>query len=717
MPSHRLSFAALLLALPACDVEPDAILDADEGSAASELSDADALGTPSAPSEAAADCCAPDSAPGCSDVAVRSCVCDADPYCCTTAWDALCVDEVDSLGCGTCDTSVACCEASGAPGCELPPVQSCVCAADPYCCATAWDALCVDEVTTLGCGTCDAVDIVITDLQLPTTACLGEDIASATAVELSNAGSSDAASLFHVGWYLSSDDVLDAGDRLLLGGRDQVGGLLAGASTSVNIGSNQIPGDATPGPQYLIVSADEFDHVPETDELDNVVASPITLQAQCAAPGEWAQAISGIDGEWVSAGGAIAVDTEGNTYVLASSYSASVELGGATMEVAGQHDVILASVDDEGQLRWWQQLGGSGADLPGGVGVDADGNVYVAGHSEAAVDLGGGSLPSSGGARDLWVASYTSTGAHRWSQRHGAPGATLTTTGLAVDDTGQLVVAGYFSGTTSVGGAPLVSASAAPDIVVLALDADGTHRWSRALGGTSDDRAAGVAVDDAGGAAITGAFGGTIDFGTGPQVSAGSSDGFLIRLDDTGATQWAHSFGDTGIDTAEDVVLDESGRAFMVGTFAYGTIDLGEGPLVASGSSAMVMASYDDTGALSWSRASIGGGYCNGRGITLDDMGHPMVLGASNTAVDLGAGPVPARGSFDAVYASYDADDGTHRLSASLGTAAHEVAFDGAFSPAGTLVLAGTFVDTLPVAGTTLVGAGGYDVFVASIAP
>ena len=93
-------------------------------------------------------------------------ICAVDPYCCDTAWDALCVSEVESV-CGYADK----CPDDGTCGQELcdqgeletPLVDGCdndgcvaqICAVDPYCCGTDWDSLCVSEVTSV-CGfTCD----------------------------------------------------------------------------------------------------------------------------------------------------------------------------------------------------------------------------------------------------------------------------------------------------------------------------------------------------------------------------------------------------------------------------------------------------------------------------------------------------------------------------------------------------------------------------------
>ncbi len=48
------------------------------------------------------DCCTPHETGGCSDTAINDCVCFYDSWCCDTIWDATCVGEVESFGCGDC---------------------------------------------------------------------------------------------------------------------------------------------------------------------------------------------------------------------------------------------------------------------------------------------------------------------------------------------------------------------------------------------------------------------------------------------------------------------------------------------------------------------------------------------------------------------------------------------------------------------------------------
>ncbi|SFF17693.1 hypothetical protein SAMN02745121_07349, partial [Nannocystis exedens] len=41
--------------------------------------------------------------PSCEDAAIAECVCAQDSFCCNVSWDELCVAEVETLACGTCN--------------------------------------------------------------------------------------------------------------------------------------------------------------------------------------------------------------------------------------------------------------------------------------------------------------------------------------------------------------------------------------------------------------------------------------------------------------------------------------------------------------------------------------------------------------------------------------------------------------------------------------
>jgi hypothetical protein len=112
------------------------------------------------PPPPAGGCCEILMTPGCDDPAVQACVCMEDAFCCDTAWDDVCVNEVDGFGCGTCGGmepppgASSCCSAQLGPGCDDPAVQACVCFVDEYCCSTQWDATCAIFVELFLCGSC-----------------------------------------------------------------------------------------------------------------------------------------------------------------------------------------------------------------------------------------------------------------------------------------------------------------------------------------------------------------------------------------------------------------------------------------------------------------------------------------------------------------------------------------------------------------------------------
>lgn len=105
-------------------------------------------------------CCAANGTPGCVDNACCQQICPSDPYCCDEEWDGLCASMAQSLcsctdSCGAPGTG-SCCVANGTAGCEDGPCCDAVCDLDPYCCDTEWDAQCAAEARGGACSTCIA---------------------------------------------------------------------------------------------------------------------------------------------------------------------------------------------------------------------------------------------------------------------------------------------------------------------------------------------------------------------------------------------------------------------------------------------------------------------------------------------------------------------------------------------------------------------------------
>lgn len=71
-----------------------------------------------------------------------------------TGATAITIDDLTVSVTGCCDETHTCCEV-GPAGCADDAVAACVCKTDAYCCETAWDAICIEEVDSFGCGSCN----------------------------------------------------------------------------------------------------------------------------------------------------------------------------------------------------------------------------------------------------------------------------------------------------------------------------------------------------------------------------------------------------------------------------------------------------------------------------------------------------------------------------------------------------------------------------------
>ena len=99
----------------------------------------------------------PDWNQACIDAAAMLCgandciadVCAQDPSCCDASWTQACVD-LAKVTCNTpCDCSHSVCAQGAALVVGCNPCADAVCAADPYCCNSGWDNICVNEAALL----------------------------------------------------------------------------------------------------------------------------------------------------------------------------------------------------------------------------------------------------------------------------------------------------------------------------------------------------------------------------------------------------------------------------------------------------------------------------------------------------------------------------------------------------------------------------------------
>jgi hypothetical protein len=358
----------------------------------------------------------------------------------------------------------------------------------------------------------------------------------------------------------------------------------------------------------------------------------------------WSQRLGGT---LADGGNSVVVDNNGDV-VVAGYFRGTVDFGGGNLVSAGGADIFIAKYDAAGVHQWSKRFGGTGEDVARSIVSTTTGSIMATGNFTGTVDFGGGNLVSAGSS-DVFVACYSNGGLHQWSRRFGGI-ISDEATSIGADAWDNVAVMGQFQNTMDAGGGPLTSAGNY-DIFLVKYTAGGGHLWSQRFGGTGQDTPYSVAIDSQSNLIITGFFVGTSDFGGGSRVANGW-DIFLAKYNSDGAHLWSVNYGGSGNDVGYSVAIDASDNVFVTGAFAT-TADLGGTILTAVGGTDIFVAKYDPFHALLWCRGmgSVSGD--RGAAITVDDAGGAIVAGEFQTTVDFGGGPLTSAGLFDLFVARY----------------------------------------------------------------
>lgn len=331
-------------------------------------------------------------------------------------------------------------------------------------------------------------------------------------------------------------------------------------------------------------------------------------------------------GDWAEGKG-IAVDSLGNVYVTGD-FSGTLNTGSTTLTTLGSPwpDAFVIKYSNNGSTLWAKRAGGSDTDFGYGIVIDSLGNCHVVGFFAGTGSFGVTNLGSAG-SYDIFHASYDIAGNLLWARKAGGLGDDMAF-GIAADSAGSTYVVGRFGGPSNFGGIPL-SGFGGFDVFIAKYDSTGNVLWARQGGGTSDEYAYGIAANPAGECSITGSFYGSASFSGIGLTSAGYTDVFVARYDSAGTVQWARRAGSTMSQSAEQgssVAVDAAGNCYVTGFF-QGTASFGSSNLVSSGGKEIFIAKYDSAGTLVWAKKAGLVFDDSGNGIALDNSGNAYVAG------------------------------------------------------------------------------------------
>jgi hypothetical protein len=386
----------------------------------------------------------------------------------------------------------------------------------------------------------------------------------------------------------------------------------------------------------------------------------------------------------------VATDAAGNSYVtgffggtvdfdLSQTHVGDVDI----LTARGENDAFVAKYAPDDSLVWARRMGGDVfstnaiTDVGRSIAVDNSGNVYVAGDFRGSADFGSTILTTTS-VRDRFVVKLNAAGSFAWARQMNDGGMSR---GVGVDASGNVY---------AFGRADLTSYDVAK------FTAAGQIAWRHSLM-TNTAYDGDLAVSAAGKVYVVGEFSGTVDFdlSSKKKIVAASQGAFVWSLDTNGKFSGLSTFN--GYAPPRSVVLDGGGN-IVVGGYYYGTVDFnpGRGVTTLDPAGGGYIAKLNNSGSLVWARALTGEGVGSVHGLSVDAAGAIYAAGYFTSSIDLdpGAGVdvQASAGGYDVFLVKLSAT-GNYVWGETFGGVTNDWAWGVAVDAAGTVHLVGYFTD------------------------
>ena len=348
---------------------------------------------------------------------------------------------------------------------------------------------------------------------------------------------------------------------------------------------------------------------------------------------DWVKTMGGKD---IVVGNSMVTDQAGNIYI-AGEFRDSMNLnpnGNSVIHVAHPptsqyskyNDLFVAKYTSTGQYIWSKSFGGVYSDAVHSMALDSSGNIYIVGEFMDVVDFDPGpssyflTVPSrtyywSGGANGF-ILKLNSSG--QFQNAYNIGGFLHDEVNdIEIDDDGNIFLIGSFSDTLILG-----SGTNQVQFVSGPLGSTGTFVakyspnfnliWAKSftgIGRVSDSK---FDIDKSGNIICTGKFESTINFNPGTtgftrssNLGAGSTYGYLLRMDEYGVPQWVNVFKSKLYAEGIDVATDDSLNIYAMGMFKGETnFDPGSNNYIltfeSKESQDMYISKFDSSGNIQW---------------------------------------------------------------------------------------------------------------------
>lgn len=255
-------------------------------------------------------------------------------------------------------------------------------------------------------------------------------------------------------------------------------------------------------------------------------------------------------------------------FILAGSSVSDV--GGSKSETkVGVLDFWLWKMSETGKLEWQRSYGGDGIDMLNSLVITRDGGMLLGGTSNS--QKGFDKTQNSFGGDDFWVLRLDPFGNILWQNTYGGKGEDKLAKVIQTRDGGFLIGGSsssnhIFDATKQevVENAKNENSRGNLDYWVIKVGPAGEMEWQRTLGGRFADILKTV-VETPDGGYLLGGISNSPQSGDKTDSNLGEFDFWIVKLDETGGTEWQRTIGGEGDDILVDIVITESKKVLIAG--------------------------------------------------------------------------------------------------------------------------------------------------------
>ena len=273
---------------------------------------------------------------------------------------------------------------------------------------------------------------------------------------------------------------------------------------------------------------------------------------------------------------------------------------------AGLYDFLVSKVNNNLELEWSYVFDNDEIDIAHALIETNEGEYIVVGSS-------GYRLVSSEVLTDVWIIKLDSEGSLIWQKTYGGSESDFGLEILTLENE-EYMIAGYTNSTDG----DISNAFGGDDAWLFKIDTDGNLLWEKTIGGEADDKANDIAYDaDNQQFILVGA--------TASIETQGGQDFWIAALDMEGNISWEVAYGGPNLDSAKDVVLDEEGNIYVLGS----TLLQGGDVSITFGNGDFWLIKLDNNGELLWEKTVGAASFDIPNSLIKDNNGDILIIGST----------------------------------------------------------------------------------------